>query len=118
MKTFLAFVLFAAAAAFGQVSIGIRIGAPPPLRIEHHRPPPPGPGFFFVEGYWYAAGHSYKWHPGYWTRPPYEGARWIAPRHDGERFYAGYWDGDHGRREHDHAFDKHRERDYHDHDRH
>ena len=45
-------------------------------------------------------------------------ARWVAPRHDGERFYAGYWDGDRGRLEHDHHWDRGRDRDYRDYDRH
>lgn len=107
---------FGALAAHGQVSVGIVIGAPPPPRVVAVIPARPGPEFFWVEGYWYPVGHHYKWHPGYWTRPPYEGARWVPPRHDGERYFGGYWDGGHGRVEHDHRWDKHHERDYH-HDR-
>jgi hypothetical protein len=95
-----------------QVSIGIRIGPPPAARVERARPPSPGPGFVWTSGYWYPEGKRYVWHAGYWTRPPYEGARWVAPRHDGERFYAGYWDGDHGRVEHDHAWDRDKDRDF------
>jgi hypothetical protein len=95
-----------------QVSIGIRIGPPPVARVEHQRPPSPGPGFVWTAGYWYPVGQHYTWHAGYWTRPPYEGARWVAPRHDGERFYAGYWDGDRGRVEHDHAWDRDKDRDF------
>jgi hypothetical protein len=101
--------------AFAQVSVGIVIGPPPAPRVVRVQPPSPGPEFFWVQGYWYPAGHHYKWHPGYWTRPPYAGARWVGPRHDGERFFAGYWDGEHGRREHDHHWD--RDHDRRDHDR-
>ena len=79
----------------------------------------------WVEGYWYPVGNRYKWHDGYWTRPPYAGARWIGPHHDGERFYEGYWESDRGRYEHDHRWDRDRDRDYdrgrereHDRDRH
>jgi hypothetical protein len=100
-----------------QVSIGIRIGPPPPPRVVRVLPPRPGPDFIWVDGYWYVVGNRWRWHDGYWTRPPYAGARWIAPRHDGERFFAGYWDGDRGRFEHDHRWDHDRERDYREHDR-
>jgi hypothetical protein len=116
VKTGLLALVFMGVSMFGQVSIGIRIGPPPPPRVVHVVPVSPGPGFFWVEGYWYPVGNHYKWHDGYWTRPPYEGARWIGPRHDGERFFNGYWDGDHGRRDHDHRWD--RDHDRRDHDRH
>src|SRR5579872_6898503 len=96
-----ALMLTAAAAAHGQVSIGIAIGAPPPPRVLYVEPPAPGPEFVWVGGYWYPIGNHYRWHEGYWTRPPYEGAHWIAPHHDGERFFAGYWAGDRGRVDHD-----------------
>jgi hypothetical protein len=100
-----------------QISIGIRIGTPPPPRIVRVLPPSPGPDFIWVWGYWYPVGNHYKWHDGYWTRPPYAGAHWVGPRHDGERFFEGYWEGDHGRIAHDHRWDHDRERDHHDHDR-
>src|SRR5579864_4214253 len=95
-----------------QVSIGIRIGPPPPPRVVRVVPVSPGPGFVWVQGYWYPVGPRYVWHTGYWTRAPYVGAVWVAPRHDGERFYAGYWDGGRGRFEHDHRWDRERERDF------
>jgi hypothetical protein len=101
-----------------QVSVGIVIEAPPPPRAVQFLPARQGPEFVLVEGYWYPVGRHYKWHEGYWTRPPYEGARWVAPHHDGERFYMGYWEGDHGRIEHDHRWDHDRDRDFHDHGRH
>jgi len=118
MKAFIRTALVAAIlsaavpAMHAQVSIGIQIGAPPPPRVVRVLPARPGPEFVFVEGYWYPVGHHYKWHDGYWTRPPYEGARWIAPRHDGERFYEGYWETDHGRFEHDHRWDHDHDRDF------
>ena len=115
-----AFLLFLASMAFGQISIGIRIGPPPPPRVVAVAPANPGPGYIWVAGYWYPVGNHYKWHEGYWTRPPYAGAHWVEPRHDGERFYGGYWDGHEGRREHDHRWDHDRDRRDHDrdHDRH
>jgi hypothetical protein len=115
VRTFLllAVVLLAGASASqAQVSLGIRIGPPPRPREVRLVPRSPGPEFVWVGGYWYPNGHHYKWHDGYWTRPPYEGARWVEPRHDGQQFYAGYWDGDHGRLEHDHRWDHDHDRDH------
>ena len=127
MKNLLRLTLFAGILLLGtyganaQIGVGIRIGPPPPPRVVVAPPPAPGPDFFWVEGYWYPVGGHYRWHGGYWSRPPYEGARWVGPRHDGERFYAGYWDGSHGRFEHNHKWDHDRERDhdrYREHDEH
>ena|SRR5579862_5708420 len=109
-------LIFATGALFAaDVSVGIRIGPPPPPRV-YARPVAPGPGYVWVDGYWYVVGHKYRWHSGYWSRPPYAGARWIAPHHDGERWYGGYWEGEHGRFEHDHHWDH--DRDRRDYDRH
>ena len=104
-----------------QVSIGIRIGPPPPPRVVRVLPPRPGPEFVWVDGYWYPVGNRYTWHSGYWTRLPYQGARWVGPRYEGQQYYGGYWDGDRGRVEHDHYWDRDKKRrDYdrgdHDHD--
>ncbi|MGA2712613.1 MAG: hypothetical protein ABSG41_05860 [Bryobacteraceae bacterium] len=112
MKKVLALVLLVAGSLFAQISLGIRIGPPPRPRVVTVRPISPGGDSIWINGYWYAAGSRYGWHDGYWTRPPYIGARWVEPRHDGQRFYAGYWDGDHGRMEHDHHSDRDHDRDY------
>lgn len=106
-------MLLTAGSMFAQVSVGIRIGAPPPPRVVRVRPRAPGPDYSWVDGYWYPVNNRYVWHAGYWTRPPYAGARWVVPHHDGERFYGGYWEGDHGRVEHDHHSDRGHDRDYH-----
>ena len=102
-------LLAGAAVSQAQVSFGINIGPPPRPRVVHVMPRSPGPGYAYIDGYWYPAGHHYKWHDGYWTRPPYEGARWVGPHHDGQQFFAGYWEGDRGRVEHDHQWDKDRD---------
>jgi len=94
-----------------QVSIGIRIGPPPAPRVVRVQPPRPGPSHVWIEGYWYPVGRHYKWHNGYWTQPPYEGARWVAPHHDGQQYFGGYWEGDRGRVEHDHRWDRDKNRD-------
>lgn len=116
-----ALLLFTVASCVAQVSVGISIGAPPPPRIVAVRPAMPGPGYAWVDGYWYVVGHRYRWHDGYWTRAPYPAARWVVPRWEGGRYYAGYWDGDRGRFEHDHHWDRdhdRRDHDRYDHDRH
>lgn len=116
-KALLAFAFLAGASILSaQISIGIRIGPPPPPRVVRVVPRSPGVGFVWIDGYWYADGRRYRWHDGYWTRPPYEGARWIAPHHDGQQFFAGYWEGGRGRLEHDHHWD--RDRGHRDYDRH
>ena len=103
-------MLLACGSGFAQISIGIRIGPPPPPRVVRVLPPRPGPEFVWVAGYWYPVGNHYRWHAGYWTRPPYVGARWVVvPHHDGERYFAGFWVGDRGRIEHDHHWDRDRD---------
>ncbi len=113
MKKLLLIAAFAGVSTlFGAVDIGISIGAPPAPRVLRHRPPSPGPGYVWIDGYNYVDGGHYRWHDGYWSRPPYEGAAWVAPRYEGGHWFAGYWNGDHGRIEHDHRWDKDHDRDY------
>jgi hypothetical protein len=106
MKRLLFSILLGAQLMTAQVSIGIQIGPPPPPRVYRLRPVSPGPGFLWIDGYWFAQGNHWRWHDGYWTRAPYEGARWYAPRYEGNRFYNGYWEGGRGRFEHDHRWDR------------
>jgi hypothetical protein len=119
ITTFLGATLLAGASNVnGQVSVGIRIGPPPATRVVRTVPRSPGPGYVWVDGYWYPVGNHYKWHDGYWTRPPYPGETWVRPRYDGHMFYQGYWTGPRGRYEHDHRRDNDHNRDYRaDHDR-
>jgi hypothetical protein len=116
MKTqLLALVMLAGGSALAaDISIGIQIGAPPPpVVVVPVRPPCPGPEWLWVDGYWYPVGHRYRWHEGYWTRPPYEGAFWVGPRYDEGRYFAGYWQGERGRFDHDHHWDRDHDRDFH-----
>ena len=110
--TLLGAMLLIGASAFAEdFSIGIRIGAPPRPRVVKVVPRQPGPDYIWVQGYWYPVNGRYKWADGYWTRPPYAGARWVQPRYEGGQFYAGFWDGDRGRFGHDHRWDKDRNHD-------
>jgi hypothetical protein len=110
MKTKLTLLmLLTAGAVFAQFNIGVRIGAPPPVRVVRVQPRSPGADYSWVGGYWYPVGNHYKWHEGYYTRPAYSGARWVEPHHDGQRYFQGYWDGDQGQRPHDHRWDRGRD---------
>jgi hypothetical protein len=110
-------LLVGVSAANAQISVGVRIGPPPRPRVVRVLPPRPAPEFVWVDGYWYPVGRHYRWHDGYWTQPPYEGARWVQPHHDGEQFFVGYWEGNRGRFEHDHRWDRDHDRDFREHDR-
>jgi hypothetical protein len=88
-------------AASAQVSIGVRIGEPPPPRA-YRVPARPGPGYEWVEGYQYPVKGKYRWHDGYWARPPYQGAYWVTPYYHDNHYYAGHWDGDRKHVKHDH----------------
>lgn len=103
--TLLALLLVPAATLHAQISFGIRIGEPPPPRA-YRVPPRPGPDYVWVEGYQYPQGGHYKWHDGYWTRPPYQGAYWVEPYHAGGQYYAGRWEGERGNIAHDHRWDR------------
>ena len=105
-------LLVPASAAQGQVSFGITIGAPPAPRA-YHVPRQPGPDYEFIEGYWYPNGSKYKWHDGYWTRPPYAGAYWVAPYHIKGQYFAGRWESSRGNLDHSHRWDKSKQRDEH-----
>jgi hypothetical protein len=81
--------------ALAQVGVGVYIGrTPPPLRYEA-RPPIPGPGYVWIDGFYEPWQGGYRWHPGYWNRPPYEGAYWVHPHYDhydrGWAYHEGFW---------------------------
>lgn len=110
--TLFAALLLTSGSAFAtQISIGIQIGPPPRPRVVRVQPRRPNANAVFIQGYWYPQGRRYAWHEGYWTQPPYQGARWIDSRYEGRRFYEGYWDGNRGRFDHDHRWDGEQNRD-------
>ena len=57
LTTLLTAVMVSGISLFGeQISVGVRIGAPPPPRVVAVRPPIPGPEFVWIDGYWYGMG--------------------------------------------------------------
>jgi len=109
-KTFLAGLLLAGS-LFAKIdfSLGVNIGPPPPPMV-YARPGAPGPGYAWVDGYWYPVNGRYVWREGFWRRPPHREDHWIAPRHDGSRWFEGYWtnDRDSKHRDYDRDRDRHR----------
>jgi len=104
-------LLALAPAAHAQISFDVHIGTPPPAPRAYHVPPQPGPDYVWVEGYWYPANGQYRWHDGYWTRPPYPNAYWVAPYYQGGGYYTGHWEGGRGDIHHYHGWDQTRQRD-------
>ena len=106
MKTKLfALLLLTGAAAFAaHFSVGVAVGypgyapapvavyaPPPPPVVSYYQPPAPGPGYYWVSGYWYPSGPRYAWRAGYWAPRPYAGAFWVGPRYNRGTYYHGYW---------------------------
>ncbi len=106
-----AFVIAFASTSHAQVSFDVHLGTPPPAPRAYRVPPQPGPDYVWVEGYWYPANGQYRWHNGYWTRPPYANAYWVAPYYQANQDYTGHWEGSRGDIHHDHGWDQNRQRD-------
>jgi hypothetical protein len=106
-----AMLLGLAPAAHAQVSFDVRIGTPPPAPRAYRIPPQPGPGYEWIDGYWYPVNGRYQWHNGYWTHPPYADAYWVAPYYGNGQYHTGHWEGGRGDIHHDHSWDQNRQRD-------
>ena len=104
MKTkLIGLLLVAGSSLFAEThfSIGVGVGAPGSYGGYNgggyyanapvaYRPPCPGPGYLWIDGYYDGYG---RWFDGYWDLPPYAGAYWTAPRVYGGRFFGGFWGG-------------------------
>jgi WXXGXW repeat (2 copies) len=75
---------------FGGLAYGYYAPPPPPPSVAYVASAP-GPGYVWINGFYYPAGPRWVWRPGYWASRPYTGARWVAPRYYGQRYYPGYW---------------------------
>ena len=97
----LALLLVAGSSMFAgtRVFFGVNVGGgygyypppPPPPVVAYAAPVAPGPGYSWVNGYYYPAGPSWTWRGGYWAHRPYAGAYWVGPRYYGHHYYGGYW---------------------------
>src|SRR5712691_9228569 len=86
--------LFAGTRFFVGVGVGgygPRYYAPPPPVVAYG-PPRPGPGYTWVDGYWYPVGPRRVWRAGYWAPPVYARPYWAGPGYYyGRQFEHGYW---------------------------
>lgn len=82
-----------ASSAFAGVrfGVGVNVGVPIGPAVVVARPPMPGPGYVWIDGFNGPTGFV----AGYWALPPAAGAFWVAPTFVGGRFVAGYWGGPH-----------------------
>ena len=75
--------------------VGIEVGGPPPGVRAEVSIGAPGPGYYWIPGYWDWVGGDWTWVPGLWARPPHTRAAWVAPhyyRHRGHWTYQrGHW---------------------------
>jgi hypothetical protein len=90
------------ATASTHVSVGVRIGVPPPV-IVRQAPPhrvseamvvAPGPGFVWVAGHYSWNAGQWVWVPGAWVTPPQPGAVWVEGRWDQptQAWTEGHWE--------------------------
>ena len=86
-------LVVAPACAAPRGRIYVRIA--PPAPVVETRVVAPGPGYFWVPGYYAWDGAAYAWTPGRWELPPRSRARWVAAHWQHERrgwfFVAGRW---------------------------
>jgi hypothetical protein len=75
--------------------VGIAVGGPPPPLHVEVRVAAPGPGYFWVPGYWDWVSANWIWVGGSWRLPPHAHERWVPPRYTQRRghwtYRPGYW---------------------------
>lgn len=73
---------------------GVTVGPPPPP-IWGPVGLAPGPGFAWMDGYYFWGGSSWMWRGGRWARPPRAGMVWRRPTYrrvsNGWRMQPGRW---------------------------
>jgi hypothetical protein len=77
--------------------VGVEVGGPPPGLRAEVRVGPPGPGYYWVPGYWdwNVSRADWFWVSGSWVRPPRARAVWVSPRYERHRnhwmYRRGHW---------------------------
>jgi len=68
--------------------------APPPPQMEMV-PANPGPGYFWVAGFWHWDGHQHRWEGGHWERhrehQQWVPHRWVQDGHGQWAMHEGHW---------------------------
>ena len=78
---------------YGGGGVGIAVAGPPPGVRAEVAITAPGPGYYWVPGYWDWVGADWAWVSGTWVRPPHAHAVWVAPTYHHNR---GHWNYVHG----------------------
>jgi hypothetical protein len=73
------------------VSVGIRIGTPPPPIVVEHRWGRPYPGAVWIAGHHELVNGAWVWVGGYYAYPPHRGAVWVPARYHHGYYYSGHW---------------------------
>jgi hypothetical protein len=83
--------------------VAVEYSEPGEVVVDTAPPPPiyetvgiaPGPGYFWIGGFYHWSGARWVWNRGHYARPPHPGAAWIGPRYavrGGRNVYIrGYW---------------------------
>ena len=78
--------------------------SPPPAAMAEYRPPPPGFGYVWVDGYWDWTGYDWAWTSGAWA-PERVGYVYVRPTyvydHGSWVYHRSYWNGPEGRRDYE-----------------
>lgn len=86
-------VLLSVGTAVAGAQLVVRIGPPPPPRVEVI--PRARPGYAWVPGYQRWDGRRYVWVRGQYRRPPRRGGVWVPGEWRSERggqvWHKGYW---------------------------
>ena len=70
--------LVALAACYGPPSDAVYVSALPPTYQAEVVGVAPGPGYFWIGGFWEWGGAEYRWVPGRWAVRPHPRAVWVA----------------------------------------
>ena len=87
--------LVALAGCYGPPAGAVYVRERPPAYREEVVGVAPGPGYFWIRGYWQWGGAAYQWVPGRWEMRPRPNAVWVEGRwrsaHRGWYWMPGHW---------------------------
>jgi len=87
--------LVALAGCYGPPAGAVYVREGPPAYREEVVGVAPGPGYFWIRGYWQWGGAAYQWVPGRWEMRPRPNAVWVEGRwrsaHRGWYWMPGHW---------------------------
>lgn len=88
-------VVYPADSYYDPYYVGGVVAVPPPAPLVEAYGPAPGPGYFWISGYWSWVGGRHVWVRGHWAARR-AGYRWVTQRwvhqRDGWHLRAGHWE--------------------------